>query len=328
MNELPDITICSVYHRKETSDLLSLNYRLTRELNKGAHPRWIVTDNSPREKNLSAPEGDIEVFPGFEISEFEKVYAKPIVYAFHASSALNSLLTHCKTRYVLFLDADFFIIRPNWIAEIIAHMRSRELAVFGAPWHPQYSGKIRYYPTHNCLFVDTSYVPAMELNFHPEYPFTATHLATNPTGKFPVRRSRSDSFFGRCMGSVEERWRVGSSRDVSYRVAQLLKESGMRIDLLQPVWKRAGHAQFLNRVLDACLPERYSFMPKRQEYFSTTGFKEKGSYDFYADNMEEYMWQSEPFAVHIRNTSKRDDILDTIQFLEKKLFSRADNRVD
>lgn len=305
-----------------------MNARLTRSLNKDMPERWIAVDNSPREQHVPPPEGDFEVVRGFEIAEFEKLYAKPIVYPFHASSALNSALPHCRTRYVLFLDADFFLVRPEWITEVLAHMRDKKLAAFGAPWHPQYSKKIRYYPTHNCVFVDTSCIPAMELNFHPDYPFKVTHRATNPRGEFPARKTRSASFFGRCLWSVQERWRIGSSRDVSYRVSHVLKESGMPIELVQPVWKPADHPRLLNRMIDACLPERYSLMPKKQGYFSPTGFKEKGHHDFYVDRMEEYMWQSEPFAVHIRNTWKRDGIADTFQLLGESLLSMAEKRVD
>ncbi len=324
---MPDLTICSVYHRKETSDLLSMNWRLTRKLNEDAALRWIVIDNSPREKKVSPPDGDIEIFQGFEISEFEKIYAKPIVYPFHASSALNSLLPQCRTRFIMFLDADFFIIRPNWALEIVSHMRRQELAAFGAPWHPQYSKKVRYYPTHTCLFVDTTRVPAMELNFHPAYPFTATHRATNPRGEFPVKKTRGDSFFARSVWSMKERWRMGSSRDVGYRVAQLLKESQMPIELLQPVWKSADQGRYINKVIDACLPERFSLMPKRNGYFSSTGFAENGYYDFYADKMEEYMWQGDPFAVHIRNTWKREGIADTFRRLEESLLSMGEQTV-
>lgn len=319
-----DLTICSVYHKKEARDLLTLNQRLTRKLNTGANFHWIAIDNSPREQNVAPPEGDFEIAPGFEIAEFERIYAKPIVYAFHASSAMNSVLPRIKTRFVLFLDADFFLIRPNWISGVVAHMRTNELAAFGSPWHPHYAGKIRYYPTHNCLFVDTSRIPATELDFHPDYPFTKTHLATNPTGKFPLRKPRSGSALSRLWGSVEERFHVGTSRDVSYRIAQLLKQSGMPVELVQPVWKSADHAHRLNRMVDALLPERYSYMPKRSGYFSTIGFAEKGRYNFYAHTMEEYMWQHEPFAVHIRNTSKRDSFADTVLLLEKELFSAVD----
>lgn len=325
---MADLTICSVYHRKETSDLLTLNRRLTQRLNQRAVLRWIAVDNTPREKNVAPPEGDVEVVPGFEISEFENIYAKPIVYPFHASSALNSVLPHCRTRFVMFLDADFFIVRPNWVAEVVAYMRRQELAAFGAPWHPQYFKKRRYYPTHNCLFVDTSRIPAMELNFHPAYPFKATHLSTNPGGEFPEKKTRGSSFLDRCVWSMKERSRVGSSRDVSYRIAQLLLESEMKVGLVQPVWKSADHPHFLNRAIDAFLPERFSVMPKRSGYFSLTGFKENGLYDFYADKMEEYMWQGDPFAVHIRNTSKRQGISDTLRMLEESLISMADRRVD
>jgi hypothetical protein len=323
-----DLTICSVYHRKETRDLILLNHKLTRALNTNASIRWVVVDNSPHTARVSPPGEDIEVLKGFEISDFERMYAKPIVYAYHAASALNRVLPHCDTRYVLFLDADFFIVRPNWIHDVLSFMLDRGIVAFGSPWHPQYSGKIRYLPTHHCLFVDTSRIPVMELDFQPDYPFASTHLSTNPSGSFPVRRPHMSSILGKFVSTIMDRWHVGSSRDLSYRVARLLRESSLPVGLLQPVWKPKDHGHALSQFVDACLPERFAMMPKQRGFFSLTGFKETGRHDFYAEMMEEYLWQGHPFAVHIRNTSKRQDFADMLLGLEKKLFSAANTRVD
>lgn len=325
---MTELTICSVYHKEEARDLLDLNWRLTNEVNYDVHTRWVVTDNSPQHTHIAPPGKSIEVFPGFEISEFENIYPKSIIYPFHASSGLNNLLPHVKTRFVLFLDADFFIIRPHWIRDVIAYMEEHNLAAFGAPWHPQYSRKVRYLPMQACMFVDTSLIPVMELSFHPSYPFRSTHLTTNPHGVFPVKKTRGSSLLERCMGVIEERWGIGQSRDVSYRIGELLKESGLPVELVQPVWKKGDHAGALNRAIDMFLPERFSVMPKRKHYFSESGFHEKGLYNFYADCMEEYMWRGEPFSVHIRNTSKRKSMPDAFTQLERSLFSTLQSRVD
>ncbi len=319
---MPDLTICSVYHKKETSDLLSLNAALTRRLNTHANIRWVVSDNSPRDAHVRPPEGDFEIFPGYELKELERVYAPSIAVPFHGASALNNLLPQCRTEFALFLDADFFVVRPNWIADVIAHMREQKITAFGAPWHPQYYKKVRYYPMSACLFLSAYHIHPTELNFHPAYPMDKTHLATNPQEEFPKREKRSTTPFGRLWWSLKERYEVGGSRDVSYRVAALLKESGMRVESAVPVWRPEDQVRGINRVIDRVMPDRFSFMP-RQGYYSPTGFKEKGVHDFYSEHMEEYLWHDEPFAIHVRNRSKRLDIPAEFTALHDSLFSFA-----
>ena len=42
-----EITILSVYHSKESRELLKINAELTRKLNPGVDFEWILADNTP-----------------------------------------------------------------------------------------------------------------------------------------------------------------------------------------------------------------------------------------------------------------------------------------
>src|SRR6185436_16756142 len=90
----------------------------------------------------------------------------------HASAnhaaGLNKALDHVATRYVLFLDPDFFLVREKWITDAVAHMQTRRLSFFGAPYHPDRYYEYRYFPSILCMLVDLEQVPRSRLNFAPE----------------------------------------------------------------------------------------------------------------------------------------------------------------
>ena len=68
------------------------------------------------------------------------------------------------------LDPDFYIVRENWIQDVVGYIDSRGLSFMGVPWHPKYAGKYRYFPAVHCFFADTESVSLDELDFRPDYP--------------------------------------------------------------------------------------------------------------------------------------------------------------
>ena len=93
---------------------------------------------------------------------------------------------------------------------------------------------------------------------------------------------------------------------MTWRIKELLKGSGLRIECVQPVWKDREKRSKFSRFVDLFMPERFSFTPKRPGYFTDKGFKERGLTDFYEMNMEEYLWKGEPFSIHIRNAYRKN----------------------
>src|SRR6185503_4047897 len=133
------LTICSVSYKSRA--LLDLNWKLTNRLNGPGQFRWIVVENTELGAEQQVPPED-ERFYVLEGVKTEKV-------GMHASAnhaaGLNKALDHVATRYVLFLDPDFFLVREKWITDAVAHMQTRRLSFFGAPYHPDRYYEYRYF---------------------------------------------------------------------------------------------------------------------------------------------------------------------------------------
>lgn len=90
--------------------------------------------------------------------------------SYQHAAALNRFIheQEVQTRFLLILDPDFFILQKNWIKEVCKHMETCGLWFFGAPWHPKWFSKHRYFPCVHCLFIDTKYVKYRDLDFTPD----------------------------------------------------------------------------------------------------------------------------------------------------------------
>ena len=157
-----DITICSVYHSLEAKRLLELNYDLVQKMNPNIQIQWIVADNTPKGFTDKINENKFTIVPGAD--GFQPV-PDWLIGSYHHSEAINNSLKHITTRFAVFLDIDFYILRKNWMRIVLAHMQKNDLALFGAPWHPVHIKKIRYFPGPHALFVDLKKVPISQIDF-------------------------------------------------------------------------------------------------------------------------------------------------------------------
>ncbi len=79
--------------------------------------------------------------------------------SYHHAAGLNRALERVATRYALVIDPDFYVVRPGWIAEVLAHVRAEDLAAFGAPWNPRWYQKFRYFPCTHFMVLDLAKRP-------------------------------------------------------------------------------------------------------------------------------------------------------------------------
>jgi hypothetical protein len=293
------LTVCSVSFNSRP--WLEINRRLAERLNRGAELTWLIAENSPPgSASRVRPDDDrFRVVPG---AVFERrPYAAG---SYHHGAGMNMTLPHLSTRYVLFCDPDFFIVRTGWAHEVISHMSTEGLGVFGAPWHPRWTHKNRYFPCVHCMFVDLQRVPAAWLDFRPDYdrlPGYARRADTagrTPASPFLRLAKLPDPL------KLRKRRYVGSSRDVSWRIAQRVgaAEPSVRVECLQPVF-RPGRQGFQDHV-ERLLPDRLSLVPKRRGYFSERRFQDHGLPDLEARGWEEFLWRGEPFGFHVRSQPK------------------------
>ena len=159
-----DITICTVSYNSRS--YIELNMELTKYLNRNVKPKWLVVENSPinskekfnvEDERFHLIEGDTTLLPQIEGQG-----------SYHHAQGLTKAMLYVKTRYLLIIDPDFFIIKDSWINEVIKHMYSNKLSFFGAPYFPTHKTKYRYFPSVICFFVDLNYVKKERLDFFPE----------------------------------------------------------------------------------------------------------------------------------------------------------------
>lgn len=140
-NNAMDLTVILVNFKSEA--LLNFNYQLLTDLNPNINLKWIVVDNTPNNEELRRHELDprFTVLPS--VARPEHLYGDS---SYHHALGLNSCLPHIKTRYLLVLDPDFYIVMPNALAKVLDFIEKANAGFIGVPWHPKRSIKYRGFP--------------------------------------------------------------------------------------------------------------------------------------------------------------------------------------
>ena len=287
------LTICSVSFN--SGPWLDLNRQLTVALNPGVTFSWVVAENSPVDSSLRvSPElSGFRIIPG---AAFERrAYGSG---SYHHGRGMNETLPHIRTRYALFCDPDFYIVRAGWIQAMLRHMQEQDVAILGVPWHPRWVHKRRYFPCVHCMFVDLAAVPAETLDFTPDIDGVPAYART---------AGDRASTFGRMKLpdplKLRKRRHIGTSRDVSWRIQdRYADDPGVRIECLQPVL-RSDLSRLRQRV-EGLLPDRWSLLPQRPGYFAERGFADLGLPDLDRRGWEEFLWRGRPFGFNVRSQPK------------------------
>ncbi len=317
------LQICSVYYSQKSKAVLELNGEIARELNPGASFVWHAMDNSPTgdSEPLHAFPPGFSRMRGVSYEELGPLSAPHTKGSFQHASAVHKFLRAQNARFVLILDYDFFIIRPNWIRDVLAHMKKNNLSFFGSVWHPRYYAKYRYFPSVHCMFIDCGRVNCPSLDFRPDP--ESRSRKKSPPGRFWRMFCHLPWAMQRIFlaATFQDRQFIGSSRDTGYR---LFREYGLRPDArheeIQPVFKPREHfgrfASFFyypNKFAEWFLPDRMSFIPQKKGYFSKKGFCDFGHPENAREQKEweEYLWQGAPFGIHLRGTKAEKRKFDT-----------------
>ncbi len=286
------LTICTVSFHSE--HWLSRNVELTRRLAPEARVSWVIADNAhgPRTALPSGP--DVRVIPGAAF--VERPYAAS---GYHHGSGMNETLRHVRTRFALFLDPDFFVVRPGWVGTLLEHAERSRLAVIGVPWHPRWPYKYRYFPCVHCMLVDGEQVPFETLDFRSDYDAVPGHARTKqnsgtPKGPWSRLLPVLDPL------RLRKRRFIGTSRDVGWRIFENL-HGRVRSECMVPVF--APPRKF-STLAERLLPDGYRLVPGRPASFSERGFAAAGLPDITAFGWEEFLWRGQPFGFHVRAQPK------------------------
>jgi len=279
------LTICTVSF--DSRRYLESSWKLISRLNEN-NDNWqfIIVNNNPEipdSKVLGISDGRCNIIKGFSLDEIPDRNGRN---SYHHGVALNKGIRHIKTRFALIVDPDFYIVRKSWINDVVTYMLKKDIVFFGAPWHPRWYAKQRYFPCPHCLFIDLGRVNVNELDFIP------------------------DSFFIGTISHGNERESIGSSKDTGYRISNKYSQvkSGLRYECVVPVFRPASDIcinshtlGWTNRVIEYFLPDRLCYIPKRTGYYSDTGFRELGYPDVRGmKDWEEFLWENIPFGFHLR----------------------------
>lgn len=277
------LSICTVSY--ESATWLALNRELVTLLNPNATFRWWVAENTPE----GGPERLEPHTAGFDVAPGAPFEPRPYgAGSYHHAAGLARLLPHVESRFLLVLDPDFFIVRREWISEVLQYMVSAEVAVLGAPWHPSRVSKIRYLPCAHCTFLDLERVDLASLDFSPDY---ESGPEARPDEERRSRWSGVDPL------RLAKRRRIGTSRDTGWRLQERWAHApGLRVECLQPVFRPAPW----KRAWEACFPEHLSLVPRRPGYFHRGSFADAGIPGLEGSGCEEFFWQGTPFGFHVR----------------------------
>lgn len=296
------LTICSVYHSQDSKKLLELNYDFTRALNPDQKFRWVVADSTPPGLVEKIDEKKFFVIEGVERPDY---YPSWIRGSFQHTVSLQKILPYIRTPFALFLDIDCYLVRRDWIREVVNHMQEHNLAFFGIPWHPMHYRKYRYFPAHHALFVDMRKIDAKTLDFTPQY-----HEWSGERAQIFFLPWRIRDGIRKIMG--RGRLSIGISRDTGWAIYQrFAHDNSVRFEYAIPVFR----AQL--SILDRVLPDQLSYIPKRKGSISRSGFREQGFFDAEGIGWEEFLWKGTPFVFHARGSYRaKQNEKDTVAYLK------------
>lgn len=130
------------------SILSDINYKWINVINhknpvESIYPEIINIQGVPKEKNM---DGSIH----------------------HGLAVNKAILEIDKSRYILILDIDFFIILP--IKKILEYIQLKNLDFFGATY-PENTGRIlqKEFPCGFCMFINSKTIDTSQLNFLPDF---------------------------------------------------------------------------------------------------------------------------------------------------------------
>lgn len=305
MNKHLTLTIISVVFNIGHEQFLKKNIQLIQKLNPQLNIKWLVCNNRLDKHKLKI--NNIKEVNGV-------VYPKnipPVIRgSYHHASALNKLINLTKTRFVLTLDPDFFIIRPNAILEILRYMDKHNLDMIGATWNPKWYNKIRYFPSAHCLFINLKKINKKKLDFLPGYT-KKEYLNLDKKSLLDLiylkikNKTLKDLLFSL---NFSNRLNISSSKDTGYKIYLNKK---IIFEYFTPSFRYKNNNLILdssinssfNRIVEYLLPDRLSYIPKNKKSFTNQQFIKN-------DSIEQFYWQNKPFGIHFRGVARNSKYFD------------------
>lgn len=292
IDKLKNLTILSVSFKQY--QLIEENIRLTKLLNPIDNYRWIVVNNTPNDdppksildlgfKNLKGPDPNHSRFKGKGGGSY------------HHAEGLQIGLKEVKTRFVLVLDPDYFLLEQDWINMITEHMISRKLSFFGAVWNPFDFMKQRNFPSVHCLFIDLQRVSIEEIDFTPE-------LDRTNALKSLMRRIRLPR-------PIMNLALISVSRDTGYKILRKFKNNpAHQFELFSFLStdsnKYSRWYEYSNSYIKKFVPERFSIFPKSRNYVVSNNYLQM-DFSLLRNGWECFCWKGKLVGLHFRSVGNK-----------------------
>jgi uncharacterized protein YaaR (DUF327 family) len=237
---------------------------------------------------------------------FEKTTVKNGAGSFHHANALNNFIDNIeKVGYLLVIDPDMFVVYKGWISEIIEYMEKYNITLFGAPWHPQWYTKYRYFPCVHMLFINLKLASRIgSLNFNPQINQDINH------GLFQFKRVVTFLRNKKVLYWLLSRSNINSSRDTGQLIYERFKCFSDSYNTLLPVVSLSHHFSkplFLRRkiyrYIEQYIPSSLSFFPTKASYINIESIFLKDRIEKNLKLAEFFFWRGEVFSFHIRGES-------------------------
>jgi hypothetical protein len=249
--------------------------------------------------------------------------------SYHHASGLDIALEHVRTRYAVVIDPDLYVVRPDWLHDVIAWMSEHDLALFGTPWNPRWYQKVRYFPCSHLMVIDLQKYPWRRDMLMPDLVRSGIKYVSrfwlDYAGAAEGPRRSAAYLLRHALHAMREDMRqratIQVSRDTGYRMfEEFRRRPELRAGTVQAVCAPDEDFQppavtRLQRALDRILPDRWSYMPKRADHMTAKGFGAFGYPDCRSLGWEEFLWKGEPFAFHVRGELQRQSsgVMDDVE---------------
>ena len=310
------LTIISVYHNILSKRMLELNYEVTKKLNLDEQFVWLVGDNTPEDFPNPIQNGRFTVIRNMPAEAYQNLGSH------HHASAINKCLPHVNTRFVVSLDSDFYIVRPNWIKDVTNYMIKNNLAFFGVPYYAKDWGKYRYFPSVVGMFIDLDKVDLKDIDYTPGYKMDSTGKIVRAWKEedgsqskkkvsainIPLPLRHLKNYLGkirRTFNMQKRRKSIGGVRDTGYGIYTRFGRTAASecvTAIVRPSQLRQEVPLGINKAFELFLPDRLCYLPKRKGAVSIIGFVERGYPDIAGLGWEEYIWKDKPFGTHIHGS--------------------------
>ena len=242
--------------------------------------------------------------------------------SYHHALGIETAIEKVKTRFVVLIDPDFYVIQADWLNRIVSHMKQKKLAVFGAPWNPRWYQKFRDFPCTHLMIFDREKLRITDDIALPDLigggpKFISRFWMERAEEWNRARVFRSRSLVHHPWQALKEEWlqrrTIAASRDTGFKMRGLCQQLGLAFESLTPVFDpevegfdppTVSPIQ-IHPLVQLLLPEDRVYLPKRSVSYSRSGFKERGFPNFRGIGWEEFMWHNEPFAFHVRGERRK-----------------------